>query len=213
MKLSMSCPAGPTESRCDQASRDEFEFTERRRNVPRRIVADLVAIAAAIGLDEVEPLLLGLEVFRDAVALVAGSGEAALVRHADHRGPVNRRVVLRCRGQARRNHGGQIERLPRLRRHLLGIDQAIAAHPDPVAGFWQVGDDVAAALVGDDDLGEAGAEITGLGDDPDPGLRAKPAGDGPADRLVVNRDRRWVACFRPSRLLSARHTGGDEKLR
>ena len=100
---------------------------------------------------------------------------------------------------------------PRLRRHLLGIHQAIAAHPDPVAGFWQVGDDVAAPLVGDDDLGEAGAEITGLGDDPDPGLRAKPAGDGPADRLVVNRDRRWVACFRLSRLLSARHTGGDEK--
>jgi hypothetical protein len=40
-----------------------IEFTERRRNVARRIVADLVAIAAAIGLDEVEPLLLGLEIF------------------------------------------------------------------------------------------------------------------------------------------------------
>src|SRR5689334_16744207 len=80
-----------------------IELTKGRRNVPRGIVADLVAIAAAVGLDKVEPLLLGLEVLRDAIAGVPGSGEAALIRHADHRGPVNCRVVLRCRGEARRN--------------------------------------------------------------------------------------------------------------
>ena len=29
MKLTMSCPAGPTDRRCDHASRDDFEMAER----------------------------------------------------------------------------------------------------------------------------------------------------------------------------------------
>ena len=39
-----------------------------------------MAVAATIGLDEIEPLLLCLEVLGHSVALVAGAGKAALVR-------------------------------------------------------------------------------------------------------------------------------------
>ena len=56
-----------------------LELAEFWRQVPRRVIADLVAIAAAIGLDEVQPLVLGLEIFGNAVAFIAGAGEAALV--------------------------------------------------------------------------------------------------------------------------------------
>src|SRR5207245_4304824 len=42
-------------------------------------------------------------------------------------------------------------------------------------------------FIGDRDLGEAGAEIGGLGDHPHPGLGAEPAGDDPADVVIVDR--------------------------
>ena len=130
-----------------------------------------MAIAAAIGLDEVEPLLLGLEIFRDAVALVAGAGEAALVGDLDHRGPVDRRIILRRRGEARRDDGGQVEDLARLAGDLLASRRGRSRAPRPGnCAFGRSGIDVAAALVGDDHLGEAGAEIPGLGDDPDSGF-------------------------------------------
>ena len=61
--------------------------------------------------------------------------------------------------------------LARLRPHPRRIDETVAAHPDLVIGLRQVGNDIAAFIVGDDDLGEAGRQIGGLGDDPDAGLR------------------------------------------
>jgi hypothetical protein len=156
-------------------------MAERLGDRPRRVIADLVAIAAAIGLDEVEPLILGLEGFGDAVAFVAGAGEAALVRHLDHRRPVDCRVILRRRGEIWRNHCGEVKGLAKLGRNLFRIDKTVAAHPDAVIRLRQIGDDIATAFVGDHDLGEAGAEIPGLGDDPDPSLRPETAGDDPAD--------------------------------
>src|SRR4029077_4251042 len=64
-----------------------FEFAQRGGDRSRRIVAYLMAVAATIGLDEVQPLILRLEFLRYAVALVAGAGEPALVRDLDHRSP------------------------------------------------------------------------------------------------------------------------------
>ena len=58
------------------------EMAECLRNVARRVVADLVAIAAAIGLDDVEPLILGLEFDGDAIAVRAGARKLALVRNS-----------------------------------------------------------------------------------------------------------------------------------
>jgi hypothetical protein len=120
--------------------------------------------------------------------LSPGAGEAALVRDLDHRGPVDRRVILRGGGKARRHHRGQIEGLAGFARDLLRVDQAIAAHPDPVLGLGQFRDHITAALVGDDDLGEARAELRGLGDHPNPGFRTEAAGDDPADRVGAERD-------------------------
>src|SRR5216684_9297113 len=87
------------------------EMAERLGDRPGRVIAELVAVAAAIGLDEIEPLVLGLEHLWDAVALVAGAGEAALVRDLDHRRPVDRRIILRGGGQARRDGGRQVQDL------------------------------------------------------------------------------------------------------
>ena len=43
-------------------------MAERGGNRARREVTDLMARAAAVGLNEIEPLLLRVEVFRNAVA-------------------------------------------------------------------------------------------------------------------------------------------------
>src|ERR1051325_8239025 len=152
-------------------------------------IAHLVAIAAAIGLDEVEPLLLRLEVLGDAVALVAGAREAAFVRDLQHRIPVIGGVVLRGGSEVRRHLGLQVEELAGLRIDLGRVDQAVAAHPDPVLRLWQVGDHIAAALVGDGDLGKAGAEVAGLGDNPNAGFRAQAAGHDAADIVAIDLDR------------------------
>ena len=72
----------------------------------------------------------------------------------DQREPVAGRIVLRRRARVRRDDGRQVQRLARRRLHLRRIDQAVAAHPDVVVGLRQVGQQVAAAIVGDDDLDE-----------------------------------------------------------
>ena len=186
----MSRPAGPDCRRRAQASIEESKWPSCRRDRARRVIADLVAVAAAVGLDGVEPLILGLEVDGDAVAVGAGAGEAALVRHPDHRGPVDRRIVLRGGREIGRDDRSEVERLAGRGRDLRRIDEAIAAHPDPVAGLGQIGNDVAADFVGDRHLGEAGAEFGRLRDHPYAGLRPEPAGDDSADVVVVDLDPR-----------------------
>ncbi len=165
-----------------------IEMPERLGNVARGVIADLVAIAAAIGLDRVEPLILGLEVHGDAVAVGAGAGEPALVGNPDHRGPVDRRVILGRRGEIGRDHGGQVQRLARRRRDLRRIDQAVAAHPHPVGRLGKVRHHVAPGLVGHRHLGEPGAELGRLRDHPHAGFRSEPAGDDAADVVVVDLD-------------------------
>ncbi len=184
-----------------------LKLAEFWRQVPRREVADLVAIAAAIGFDEIQPLILGLEILGYAVALVAGAGEAAQFRDLDHRGPVYRRIVLRGRGEARRRLGGQVEGFARLGGDFRRVDETVAAHPNLVMRFGQVRHDIPSAFVGDRDLGEPRAELGGLRDDPDPSFRPEPAGDDPADIVIVNGNRRGGALL--SACPSRKHRQGQ----
>src|SRR6266478_2435287 len=145
-----------------------------------------MAVPAATGLDRVQPALPRIESDGDAVALVAGAREAASVGDPDHRRPINRRVILCRGGEAGSDLGGQVQNLARLAHHLWRVDQAVAAHPDPVGSFWEIRYDKAAAFVGDRHLSEAGPEIAGLCNDPDTGFRPEAAGDDAADVVIVD---------------------------
>ena len=60
-------------------------------------------------------------------------------------------------------------------------------------GLGQIRHDVTPAFVGNRDLGETGAELGGLRDDPDAGFGTEPAGDHPADIIIVDGNRRGGA--------------------
>ena len=80
------------------------------RDGARGVIAELVAAVAAVGLDDVEPLLLGFESNRNAVAVRTGAGESAPVRDLEQREPIDRWVVLRRGGAVGRGLGGEVER-------------------------------------------------------------------------------------------------------
>ena len=106
-----------------------------------------------------------------------------------HRVPVDRRVILCCRGFVRCGHGFQVELLARFTFGFGGVDQTVAAHPDVVFGFRQIGDDITTLIVGDDNADETHRQIVRFGDHPDAGLRAFGAGDNATDVVAVNGDR------------------------
>src|SRR5436190_16529840 len=87
------------------------ELAERGRDGASRLVAELVAGDAAVGLDDVQELALALHVRVDAVAGRAGARERGLIRWLDHRIPVDRRIIFGRRLLVRRLHGGQVELL------------------------------------------------------------------------------------------------------
>ena len=70
---------GPDCSRRAHASCELGERAQGRGNLARRLVAELVTVAATVQLDDVEPLLLALKGHRHAVAVGACTGEQALV--------------------------------------------------------------------------------------------------------------------------------------
>ncbi len=169
---------------------------------PGRAIPHLMTQLAAV-LHPADPVGLRAHVRRDAVAGRAGTREFALIGNLDHRVPVvggiDRRGVLRCRGDDRL----KIALLPRASGHRLGVGQAVAADPERVVAARQIRHHVAAGIVGDDDLAELGAQAGRFGDDPDAGLRSFRAGHDAADVVVVDG-------HRPGRLLS-RHEPGKEK--
>src|SRR3712207_2598534 len=117
---------------------------------------------AAAVLDRAEELLLAPHVGHDAVAFGAGAGELARDGDLQERVPVAGWIVLRrgCWGW-----GGDCAEVEGRAGSCLafrGVDQAVTADPDVVAGVWEVGDEEAAAVVGDDDLGELGREVAGF---------------------------------------------------
>src|SRR5262245_30791959 len=167
------------------------ERAQGRGNLACRLVAELVTVAATVQLDDVEPLLLALKGHRHAVAFEACTGEQALVWNVKHGKPIDGWIVLRCRRSIGRNHGLQVDERARLGFHLRRIDEPVAAHPDIVRGFWQVGHHVAPARIGDYHLGEPGAQVCRFRDYPDTGFRPPRAGDYPADVVIVDLDRAW----------------------
>jgi hypothetical protein len=61
------------------------------------------------------------------------------------------------------------------------IDETVATNPYAVRRARELRDEVATAVVGDDDLRELRREIGGLGDDPDTGFGAARAGHSAGD--------------------------------
>jgi hypothetical protein len=82
-----------------------------------------------------------------------------------------------------------IELLAGLRAQLGRIHQPVAAHPDAVVRHRQVGDDVAALVVGHNHLGEFRRQVGGLRDHPDAGFGPGRAAHHAADVVVVDGDR------------------------
>ena len=148
---------------------------------PRRRVAELMAELAPL-LHDVDPRRLALEALVDPVALRPGAREVARRRRLDQRVPVVPRVVLGGGRLIGRDDAGQLDLVtPGRELDLLGVDQAVPAHPDVVGRLRHLGQQETAVVVGDDDLGELRLELLGLGDDPHPGLGAGVALDDATD--------------------------------
>jgi len=79
------------------------------------------------------------------------AGVGALHRRV-HRQPVVGGVDLRRLLRVRGRRGGDVHGVADRRRRLLGVDEAVAAHPQAVVGLGQVRHHEAAVVVGDDDL-------------------------------------------------------------
>src|SRR5262249_20160519 len=87
------------------------ELAQRFRNGPRRLAADSMTMEAAVGLELAQELRLAGHLLIDAVAIVAGAGEFALLRHLGHREPVDRRIVLGRRRLIGRRDSREIDDL------------------------------------------------------------------------------------------------------
>src|SRR6202043_1397377 len=70
-----------------------LEGAELLWNDARRLVAELMAGVAAIGLELVRPLQLALHLGGHSVAVRPGAGEHALVRNVAHRVPVDGGII------------------------------------------------------------------------------------------------------------------------
>ena len=117
------------------------------------------------------------------------SRELARVWNVEQRHPVGRGVVLRGRLRVWRDDRREIQQLARRRLHPLRIDEAISADPDVVVRLRQIGNQVAAAVVRNDDLRQARRQLACFRDHPDARLGSFRARDDAADVVVVDGDR------------------------
>ena len=144
-----------------------LELAERRRDRARGQLAQLMAADAADVLHLLEPVglrdLLGDVALAAELALRPGSSASSTSRSPDSIAPPPPRSAPRT--------AVRLSSLPGSPSHLRRIDQTVAAHPDLVFGLRQIGDEVAALIVGDDDPGELGRQVGGLRDHPDAGFR------------------------------------------
>ena len=143
--------------------------------------ADLVAADAASVLDDVEIFAL-----LDLSWNIALATELVLAGNFQHRIPVDRRIILRGGGLVGRRYSREVLRPARSGPHLWRVDQPVTAYPDFVIGGRQVGQHIAALIVGHDGLDIPGAEIPGFGDDPDAAFGTVRAGDGSANIVIVD---------------------------
>ena len=163
------------------------EHAEGLRDLACGFIAKLMASRAPVGVDDAaNELALAPHRRRDPVALRAGAGELTFWRDLQESEPVLRRVVLCGRFRIRCGHRLEVHCLSRSRPRLRRINKAVAAHPDVVVRFGQVGDEIAPLIVRDDDLDRLGRQVARFRNDPDAGLRAARSGDDAADVVVVD---------------------------
>src|SRR5262245_3720627 len=93
---------------------------------------------------------------------------------------------MRCRSRVWCWHSREIEVLTRLCPHLRRVDQAVAANPYAVVDRRQVGNDVTALFVGDDDLGKFGWKIDALSNDPYTSFGPVRTADNAADIVAID---------------------------
>jgi hypothetical protein len=88
-------------------------------------------------------------------------------------------------------------------------ESTVAADPDLVGALRQIGTEIAAAIIGDDDLGQAGRRVGGLGDHPDAGLWTVRARNHAAEIGAADGHRDIAATLRLGRH-GGRHRDGGE---
>ncbi len=147
----------------------------------RQLVAELMA-EVAVGLDRVDPVVLGQHVRSEPVALRAGAGKFLGGGRLEQRQPVVARIDLRRFLRRFGRRGGQRDRTRR-RLHLdrRRIDQAVASDPHPIGGRRQFRHHEAALIVGDDNLDEVGGQVLGFRDHPHARFRTLAAADDAGD--------------------------------
>ena len=89
--------------------RRALRHVQRRRDLARRLVAELMTVPAAVQLNHVEPLLLAFECHGNAVAIGTRAREQALVGNLEHGEPVDGRIVFGRGRRARRHHRVEIQ--------------------------------------------------------------------------------------------------------
>ena len=157
------------------------EFAKRLGNGARGQLPQLMAAHAAIALENVEIAVLAMVLGNIPIA-----AELAGLRDVHHGVPIDRRVILGRLRLGRRHRCRMVDDLAGLALHLGGIDKAVAAHPNVIIRLGQIGDDIAALIIGHHAADEAHAQLARLGDDPDARLRPLGAGDHPADVIIVD---------------------------
>ncbi len=155
-------------------------FVENFRHRAHALRAERVTGLARV-LDRVDPLVLRLDVVRDAVAFFAGAGKLALLGNLQHRIPVHAGVILRGLFLTGCRHRFQVQFFSGPGGGFWGIHKPIASHPHAVFRFRQLGNQEAPLVVGHHDLGESGRQVRGLRDHPDARFRPPRAVDNSAE--------------------------------
>ena len=175
--------------RRSHASTEDSNAPSSFGNLPRRLVAHLMAREQPSVLHDVEPLRLALHVLGDAVALAARCRETrswpAPRASNTSSWPDSTRAAAAAFGATT---AVRFRSLPGRGLNLRRIHQPVAAHPHAVIGLRQIGHEVAAAIVGDHDLDELGRQVGRFRDDPDARFRPLRAGDHTAEIPAADAD-------------------------
>src|SRR5215469_6780208 len=143
---------------------------------------------AAGGFNQMQPLILVLHVGRDTVAVGTSPGKFIFLGHLEERVPVFGRIELRGGFGVGRNGWFQIDCLAGFGFNLGRVDEAVAAGPHRVLGFGEIGNEIPAAIVGDDLFDVPSGQAGSFGNDPNTGFRSLGAGNYAANVVGVDLD-------------------------
>src|SRR5580704_11317106 len=93
----------------------------------------------AVGLDQVQPLTLDLDVGRNAIAFGSGSGKLTLIGHLHQRIPVIPRIIGGSSFCIRGYYRGEVHNLTWRGLRLLRIYQPVASSPNAVRRLGKIG--------------------------------------------------------------------------